>query len=723
MKSIDNNPYRQLGVYANSPVKERVANHGKLNAFLKVGKEVSFPLDLPQYLPPIHRTHETVKQAEAELTLPQDQLRYAQFWFLKVTPLDEIAFNHLLSGDINGAIDIWKKKDCASSLQNQAVCALIKGDYQSVLTTAHMLYAQYGQAFEAIVIGNENMASTESMAFDFIDNLCDEVGVNAILPYVTDEDWKKHVMGKAIQPLIATIQSAIDLAKSSRGKEPALRYNAGVKLMNDTKSPLRQLQAYLPTSDWQYQNIADKLGVEILQCGIDYYNKSDDEDAAYKAMVLQEYAESIVVGQLAKDRCKEIAHDLKGIISELPPVEVMANHKAIQLALMKFAEQPELIKNSIQLIKDCAPHILAIKEKLGSNNQYYLKISTKIVNSALRNVISEVNEAQNKDFPVLKEVLISAWRTQLYMDKFDLESTYREGRFKECRTALYDIIEKCKGFENSYMSGFYKYGCGWCNNLDLFVSDVDLRTDDEFFASCSELVSYRQYLQKFPKGRHVSKAESKIEELCYKECKTLADYQKFLEDFPNSGYRSKVQTIINQLIRVRDELRKREARQEEAISACVSLDDVFTLYAKEKTEDINIDKCSNKAFELAKTEEELQKIISIFGAKSSGGQKAKAKIDGFERIRKEKSEARIKLVKKALLIGIPILIFVFIYLFWGIEGLANACAIIAFMSFCAAWASMKAFDGCAPFFILLAIAAVFGIIAYGLNELAENVSF
>ena len=35
MEIIDNNPYRILGVYANSPLRERVANASKARAFLK----------------------------------------------------------------------------------------------------------------------------------------------------------------------------------------------------------------------------------------------------------------------------------------------------------------------------------------------------------------------------------------------------------------------------------------------------------------------------------------------------------------------------------------------------------------------------------------------------------------------------------------------------------------------------------------------------------------
>ena len=68
MNILRNNPYRLLGVYSNSPTKERLANHNRMKAFLKVGKPVSFPLDLPQYLTSINRTATSVVEAEAKLT-------------------------------------------------------------------------------------------------------------------------------------------------------------------------------------------------------------------------------------------------------------------------------------------------------------------------------------------------------------------------------------------------------------------------------------------------------------------------------------------------------------------------------------------------------------------------------------------------------------------------------------------------------------------------------
>lgn len=85
---IQNNPYRILGVYSNSPLKERIANQNRLKAYLSVGKLVSFPLDLTAFLPQIDRTPDAVSQANSQLTLPTDQLRYAQFWFIHANSFD-----------------------------------------------------------------------------------------------------------------------------------------------------------------------------------------------------------------------------------------------------------------------------------------------------------------------------------------------------------------------------------------------------------------------------------------------------------------------------------------------------------------------------------------------------------------------------------------------------------------------------------------------------------
>ena len=399
MNILQNNPYRLLGVYSNSPTKERLANHNRMKAFLKVGKPVSFPLDLPQYLTSINRTETSVVEAEAKLTLPKDQILYAQFWFVKATPLDEVAFKHLLSGEIDKAEEIWQKKECASSLQNLIVCSLMRNKYDFAIMCAEVLYGntQYLNQFVSKIIGTGGNFDVSNLAFSFLDILCDEIGASKLLSFITNSSWKEHIGEKAVKPFVDSIQEAINIAQKTKGKGSNARLNAGETLRRNTRNAILQLKGFLSTKDLQYQMIADKLGLEILQCGIDYFNNSEEPDAAHKAMSLQKYAKSIVVGQMAKDRCKENVDILQKIIDDLPPSEVFVEDRAIKEELRKYCQLPDKICHAVTLLKKTRPYLLSIKQKMGADNAYYLKITTQVIGNALHNIIEEVNEAQKYD--------------------------------------------------------------------------------------------------------------------------------------------------------------------------------------------------------------------------------------------------------------------------------------------------------------------------------------
>ena len=470
MNILRNNPYRLLGVYSNSPTKERLANHNRMKAFLKVGKSVSFPLDVPQYLSSINRTEASVADAEAKLTLPKDQILYAQFWFIKTTPLDEVAFNHLFAGEIDKAEEIWQKRECLSALQNLIVCALIRNEYYFAIRYAEVLYGntQYLNQFISKIIGTGGNFDVSSLAFSFLDILCDEIGASKLLPFITNSSWKEHLGERAAKPLVDSIQDAINIAQKTKGKGSNARLNAGEALRKNTRNAILQLKGFLSTEDLQYQMIADKLGLEILQCGIDYFNDSEEPDAAHKAMSLQKYAKSIVVGQMAKDRCKENVDILQRIIDNLPPSEVFMEDRAIRVELRKYCLLPDKICHAVTLLNNTKPYIQSIKRKLGASNAYYLKISTQIVGNALSNVIAEVNEAQSifsadKDDPNaalaailgithVKSVLEEAWKATKIMDGFDMESDYKNDRYNKNRSILKGLCDQLGVSTSTYAS-------------------------------------------------------------------------------------------------------------------------------------------------------------------------------------------------------------------------------------------------------------------------------
>ena len=337
---IQNNPYRLVGVYTSSTRREIVANIARIKANLRVNRQVEFQTDLDKILPSPTRTIETIADAESKLTLPKDIIRYAQFWYIETTEFDKIALNNLAVGSIDKAVSIWEKKENLSSVHNRIITYLISCDYAKALELSLLFYTKYSSSFVELILGDEKeIVSKNNLAYDFLDILCDELGASEVSMYITNKEWGEYVNDKLVTPLIDSINRSIAVAKETKKKGPIARLDAGTKLMNDTITILRSLKNELSPSNTKYQVVADKLGLEILQCGIDYYND-----------------------------CDENVRTLENIISKLPPLEIMREHKSIQTALRIFTLQPDLIEHSIQLIKVCVPYLVSIKEKLGSKH-------------------------------------------------------------------------------------------------------------------------------------------------------------------------------------------------------------------------------------------------------------------------------------------------------------------------------------------------------------------
>lgn len=464
MKQVKQNPYRLLGIYANATTKERLANQSRLQAFLKVGKSVSFPLDLTSYLGEVERSEAVIATASANLTLPQDQIRYAQFWFVRETPIDTIAFNHLESGDLVKAVEIWEQRETPSSLQNLIICNLIREEYAEALSYAERLYGNREAVshFVALIVGDEVGIESDHIGLDFLDALCEELGGSRLLPLVSSPAWQEHLKEHTVAPLISAIQEAVEVAQKERKANNSRGASAGNTLYKKSKSPLAKLKELLSTSDTQYQLIADKLGLEILQCSIDYYNDADDDiETARETARLAKYASSIVVGKLAKDRCLENLQIIEKNIESLPPEEVAEEAKAIMGYLQEFNSQPSKINVAVTLLGSTRPHFQAIKKKLGATNKFYLKLSTRVVNSALQDIIEEVNSEQEKlkmlaeQFPLglhsafgsdiiadLENIMIRAWRATLLMDSFDMEEEFKREKYSPNRSTLKDICQQ-----------------------------------------------------------------------------------------------------------------------------------------------------------------------------------------------------------------------------------------------------------------------------------------
>lgn len=477
IKSVSQNPYRILGVLSNSPLKERVGNQNRLAAFAKIGKETTFPNDFIEVIKEKpQRSAESVSGANAALNLDKDQLKHSFFWFIKGSSIDDIALRHLQAGNLEKAKEIFQKQETFSSLINLAVLSFIGNDitigYRNISKVIHKTtYRQ--NLLQALGIVNLQITEDE-LAELIILELLNEVDASKLIKVCVNDTERTILSKKALEEPIAVINSAIATAKHVDSKNANANLEAGTKLMNSTKSPLKAIKEIAGATSPQYQMAADGLAKQILQCGINYYNNAPDNDveSPRKAMVLQEYALNIAVGKLTKDRCQDNYNILKQAVDNMPPAEVAFETRQIKTELKKFCQLPDKISHSISLLNNTKPLLQTIKTKLGPSNSFYLNISTQVVGNALHNLIEEVNRAQNalgrtieemkkhglspsllgaSLLDTLKSTVREAWQATLLMDSFDMEYDFRTKRYIPNRNSLKEIYDDLR--LSNYTSG------------------------------------------------------------------------------------------------------------------------------------------------------------------------------------------------------------------------------------------------------------------------------
>ena len=468
-----------MGVLSNSPLKERVGNQNRLAAFAKVGKEVAFPNDFASILTDKpYRTPESIAAANTAINLGKDQLKYALFWFISSSPIDDIALKHLQAGNREKAEEIVQKRETYSSLINSGVLAFTDGNIASGFNNISKVIhnsAYRTELLQALGLANLQLSEDE-LAEMIIAELLKEVPASKLLSACTNPTDRAIVSKSALDEPISAINSAIAVAKNADSKNPEDSRAAGTKLMNSTKAALKSVKDIAGPTSPQYQMVADNVAKQVLQCGINYYNNAPDSDveSPRKAMVLQSYALSIAVGQLTKDRCKENYDILKQAVDNMPPAEVAIETHMVKEELRKFGQLPDKISHSVTLLNNTKSLLQTIKSKLGASNSFYLSLSTQVVGNALYNVIEEVNQAQNYFAAVIKAikesgidpgllnyldnehspakiidskvkpVMRDAWKATVLMDSFDMESEFKINRYNPNRQSLKEMCESLK---------------------------------------------------------------------------------------------------------------------------------------------------------------------------------------------------------------------------------------------------------------------------------------
>lgn len=326
MDLIDNNPYRVIGVAASASVKEIQSRKGKIQAYAKVGKQITSDYDF-SFLGQITRSNIIIDKAFSDIEQNQEKLTYSLFWFTNVNSIDNAALQHLIAGNKQKALEIWKKITHGREINSRNFSAF------NNVGTLYLL----GQSLEEIKQGIDvKILLIESDSFnDLVNTVADETYivdkqkqaeafVNAFLLQVKDKYSTAETMGLfanckgTIKKLLSErftrepiyiIESQIAQAINKRTKDKSKANLYGKDLYKNTINELNTLKSILDAASIQFQMLADNVAKEILQCSIDYFNESQEQEKVGNyledAMRIARLAETVAISVSTKERIKD----------------------------------------------------------------------------------------------------------------------------------------------------------------------------------------------------------------------------------------------------------------------------------------------------------------------------------------------------------------------------------------------------------------------------------
>ena len=293
MDIINQNPYRVLGVFSNVSSKEIIANASKFRAFARINKASDSLVDFNHLLPPVIRNSETIEKAVSCLSLPQDRLKYALFWFLSSSNEDDCLFSGINNGQVEESIKKYKsispKETCLTSLHhNCRLFNILKNEkWSNIITDYSLLFLHNKKTlddFSYRVLGEVFPYNEEELSKFFFDTLITEYPnidwqkeTEFIIMKEEDRNYIKELYINKCTSSIETVIKEFDALILST-KEVFL--NNIFYLHNKSLPSLKKLASIVGYKDTLYQTYMDKIVDGTLNKCVRFFNDNPSLETA-----------------------------------------------------------------------------------------------------------------------------------------------------------------------------------------------------------------------------------------------------------------------------------------------------------------------------------------------------------------------------------------------------------------------------------------------------------
>jgi hypothetical protein len=419
MKLIENNPYRIAGILSNATERELQRQKGRITAHARVGKETESDFDF-QFLSNVSRKDiVVVNKAFANIQQNQDKVNFALFWFLNANPFDNTAIEYLKNGDAEKAVEIWEKVTINKEVNSKNFSAFNNlGTYKLLSQTQKdikegieakikLIESDFFESFVHCVAGIALKIDNEKQINKIVDELLtqfkNQYSSSETIQLFSEcnDTTQKYLSKKLTGEPIHRIESLIESCKEKRKEKKENAFEFGLRLFTSTKEDLSLLKSIIGINDLNYKTVADSLANEIMQCGIDYFNESQENNSSENylesSLRLTKLADSIAVGKLAKDRAKDSLASLE----ELKDQEInqaIALLSSIKLAYEKAINQ---IDDQVSGMKRTMPYNQSINyskvDKMKADCLDWSKVAEIISKGISLNDISNIQRCSNQN--------------------------------------------------------------------------------------------------------------------------------------------------------------------------------------------------------------------------------------------------------------------------------------------------------------------------------------
>lgn len=375
MKSVINNPYRIAGILANSSEKDILKQKSKVKRFSEVGKEISSEYDFP-FLSSLQRSSTIIDKAFSDIEQNQNKVFYSLFWFLNLNPIDNTAIQHLISGNKEKASEIWEKLSNEkevnsknySAFNNISTLYLLgdsKEDLKRGITTKIKLIESENFKDFVHTVADETFSidtpkQIELLIAELLTQFKDKYSTSETMELFSNCNGttQKYLSKKFTEEPVHKIETQIEQCNKKRINNKSNAHKFGTDLYSNTKGELTLLKSIVGNAHLQYKMLADNIAKEILQCSVDYFNESQEQEKSgnylEEAMKLAKLAESVAVNDATKNKVKENISTLEGmkdkelsqIVEVLKSVKLMYedNERKINQEVRDLEKNDVLIK-------------------------------------------------------------------------------------------------------------------------------------------------------------------------------------------------------------------------------------------------------------------------------------------------------------------------------------------------------------------------------------------